>query len=503
MAFRFPSRLVVALLCVIMAVAVFLRFYRLGANPAGVYEDEAFFANLGFCLLSTGHDFQGVFLPVVSYGHDTAVLPFQAYPVAVSVFVFGFNAFAVRFVPAVCGVLIVLASFLLARLLFDDVIALAAAMLVAVSPFQVTYSRIGLTNLIPMTMFFVLGVCFLLSSFKGGRIFMVLAAVAFGMTFLTYFLAHLFVPVFLLGFHLLFSRKLSAPGLKRWYLLFLLLVGFFFFGSLALTQVSRIAGPSHTGWFSELPSNLLEQLRVLLLPGGEWASPPAPGEGGVLYPFELPFLLLGAFLLLRERNSQGMLVVFWACLALFTGAFTSNVLNGSVRRSLSCAGPVLEIIAAYGLVRLLLFFQRRRRAFWLVAGVCVLSLSLSVCQFAYYYFLIQPASLSAEQVFMTPLRDALYYAESLRDRYDRVVVIEDFKLMPYNSHNFLRDYTSFYLGNETTRCTGLSRYSLGNVSQYAPDGRTLFIVRPYEIENATTLQTFYYSNGDAAYLAVA
>lgn len=214
-------------LLVILLIACVLRFYGLGSNPPGLYEDEAFFGSLAYCLLTTGRDFNGNFLPLISYGHLTSIPPLQIYPVVASVFVFGFNEFAVRFYPAFFSVLVVFLTFLLARFLFNDYVALFSSFFVAVSPWHIVYSRIGFANVMPTTFFFVFGLYLFLKGLKDDSRFMACGAFLIAMAFFSYYMSHMFVPFFLFGFHYLFYGELKASGKLRLYYLLLFMLAFF------------------------------------------------------------------------------------------------------------------------------------------------------------------------------------------------------------------------------------------------------------------------------------
>jgi predicted membrane-bound mannosyltransferase len=299
---------VVALfLLVILLFACLLRFYRLESIPNGLYYDEAFFGDLAYCVLSTGRDFEGVSWPLSSSGHGTSVLPLQFYPAAVSVFVFGFDVFAVRFVPALLGVLIVLVTFLLARFLFNDFVGLLSAFLVAVSPWHVVYSRIGFQNILPMVFFFLLGLYLFLRGLQGNKWFIVLGAFCFGLTFFSYFLSHLFVILFLFGFHCLLYNKIESSGRPRFYY-------FFLFISLLLVASLKIAPPDKIfvpfSMVEDLPqflSNLFEQLNVVFSLKGGWSWPPYVNGPGVFYPVYVPLLFLGVFLLFHYKERFNIL----------------------------------------------------------------------------------------------------------------------------------------------------------------------------------------------------
>jgi hypothetical protein len=196
-----------------------------------------------------------------------------------------------------------------------------------------------------------------------------------------------------------------------------------------------------------------------------------------------------------------ILFVFWPLLAFVVGALTSDVSEGSVRRAFTCAGPVFEIIVAYAVYKVLSFYWSNRKVFWLLAFLMTFSLFLGVHQFLTHYFVYQPTSIEAEKVFMTPTKELFNYTESVKGQYDKILVTDRFDVTPsqVNSRLVLEDYVFFYTKNLLNN----SKYVLGNVSPHPINGKTLFVVRDYELVNVTPLKVFSYSNGEVAYKSVA
>jgi len=488
------------LLFFILFVAVFLRFYRLGSLLPSLYIDEAFFGDLAYCVLTTGRDLQGVSWPLISHGHFTTVLPLQFYPTVVSIFVFGFDAFAIRFVPALLGVLIVLLTFLLARFLFNDFVALLSAFLVAVSPFHITYSRLGF-GIFQLTFFFTLGLYLFLRGLKGNGRLMVLGGFCFGLTFFSYYLAHVFVVFFLFGFHYLWHADITSSGKRKPYHLLLFVTLLFFLASLGITPLDKVVAPRMAGDLPEFLSNLFEQLDVVFLFNSDWNWPPYTTGPSIFYPICVPLLPLGVFLLFHHNDRFSIpLIIYWLLLSFIVGAFTSTVFEGSIRRTFACAGPVFEIMIAYAVYRVLLFYQGNKRVFWLLFGLFSIGLLLGVHQFLVHYFVYQPTSIEAEKVFMLPVRELFNYTESLKDHYDRIIVTNNFDTItwPFIPVAFEDYYMSY-----TKKCVVDSKYVFGNVSSYTPNNRTLFVARDYEMVNATPKKVFPYSNGEVAYKIVA
>jgi len=377
---------------------------------------------------------------------------------------------------------------LLARFLFNDFVGLLSAFLVAVSPWHVVYSRVGF-GILQLTFFFSLGLYLFLRGLKGDGRLMVLGGFCFGLTFFSYYLAHVFAPLFLFGIHYLVYNEVKSSGKERlYYLLLFILILFLllslttpYLGKISLLLVDNI--PNAVSNFSEL-------LYSVFLLKGNWSWPPYSGVFGVVYPVCIPLLVLGLVLLVWNRNFQSTLILYWLFLAFFLNAFISSASTGSLRRVFTCAGPVFEIVVAYAVYRILVFYSASRKVFWLLFGLFSIGLLLGIYPFLVHYFVYQPVSIEAEKVFMVPVKDLFNYTESVKDRYDKIIITDRFVV--------LEDYVFFYTKTRLNDST----YVLGNVSSYPPGNRTLFVVRDYELANVTPKKIFYYSNGEVAYKVV-
>ena len=214
-----------ALLAIALAVAGFFRFYQIASNPPGLYPDEAMNGNNAVEALATGA-FK-IFYPE-NNGREGLFINIQA----LSVWLFGPEAWALRIVSAIFGTLTVLGVWLLARELFGGwtgqsreaggppsgeprrglppaaVIALASAFLIATSYWHVNFSRIGF-RAVMVPFFLVFGLAFLLRALRTGSIPMtVLGGLATGLGFHTY-IAFRFAPLIL--------AVPIAASLRSWY----------------------------------------------------------------------------------------------------------------------------------------------------------------------------------------------------------------------------------------------------------------------------------------------
>ncbi|MDD5111073.1 MAG: glycosyltransferase family 39 protein [Candidatus Altiarchaeota archaeon] len=509
------NRQTFCMLSCILLLAGFFRLYKLGEIPPGLFYDEAFFGNLGYCLLTTGKDLNGALLPLVSYSHLAFVLPLQMYPVAGSVFLFGPNEFAVRIIPAAVGILIVLSTFFLARLLFNNnIIGLISSLLVAVSPWHIVYSRIGFVHTFQPTLFLMLSMCLFLKGLQGSPRYLVYSGFAAGMGFFSYFLAHLFVPFFIFGFHYLVYSRVKKLNYTKHYRLFISAIIMMFLLSLLITKISgidleRIPGPPTSESISDLARNIRGLAYTIFIPSGNLEMLPQSNVSYTYYYVYIPLSLAGILLLLKDRRMESTLILYWLILSLVLSALVSDTSHGALRRFYTSAGPVLDIIAAYGIYRILLYYRSRRKILLFLSALITISLALGACQFYASYFIYQPYLIETETAFMTPAKDVFAYTESVKDRYDKIVFTKDFALKNdvlispekvYTTSDLaIEDYQLFY----AKRCAYDAKYVLDNVSSYPMDGKTLLVARSYELANATPLMVFYHRNGEVAYKIIA
>ncbi|MFX1465103.1 MAG: ArnT family glycosyltransferase [Promethearchaeota archaeon] len=137
---------------------------------------------------------------------------------ALSYKIFGVNEFAVRFVPAVFGIISILLTYVLAKQFFEKKIALLSALLLSLCQFHVKYSRQGMLD-VPLTFFSLLTLFLFIKGFNSkssSSILFVLAGVSQGLGILTKWHAAIFPTVTILLFvclqkkwEFLFSRKIA------------------------------------------------------------------------------------------------------------------------------------------------------------------------------------------------------------------------------------------------------------------------------------------------------
>src|SRR5258706_3890220 len=125
----------------ILVAAFFVRFLDLELHPYAFNNDEAQMGSNGICI------FQGTCTNFFDLGWaKQARVNFLPYGLAISLL--GTTAFAVRLTSVFTGTLSVLAVYLFAREVFDSKIAWLSALLLAMLPFHIQFSRTGVGNIV-------------------------------------------------------------------------------------------------------------------------------------------------------------------------------------------------------------------------------------------------------------------------------------------------------------------------------------------------------------------
>ncbi len=125
----------------LLLLAAVLRILFLSDIPNGFTTDEASTGYDAYSILATGRDQHGEFLPFFaqSFGdYNESLYRFITVP---SIAVFGLNEFATRLPAALAGVLTVWIVYLLGKTWHDEHLAWNAALLLAISPWHIFFSR--------------------------------------------------------------------------------------------------------------------------------------------------------------------------------------------------------------------------------------------------------------------------------------------------------------------------------------------------------------------------
>lgn len=425
-------------LLVVVVLATVLRVYQLKDVPAGFFCDEAGLGYNAYTIASAGMDENGNYFPLYFWSFGVSYKnPIFIYAAAIPVKLLGLDEFSVRLTSALFGVGTVIAIFFLGRALFSPWVGLFAAVFLSVCPWHLHFSRIAF-ELISFPFLFVIGVT-LLVRFVQGRRTLPAAMFFFGLCIYAYAVANLFVPMFLLGFGLLYLPTL----LRRWRETLLAVVvalatvgpaGYFLYThSQYSTQYFRNTTNLRPGEDMKLQLQRFERYyleffsRDFLLERGDPISRHAVRGFGELLPVFVPFLLLGASVSLVYPNRAPKLILWWLALYPIAPSLMTEIPSAS-RGIIGVAAFCL--LAGIGLAAALraLGWLGRWRPLSLTLQAAALAgvgyfLVPQLQRYLTAYFVEYPKySAPTYGGFQYGYRDAIHYMESQRANYDLLLM---------------------------------------------------------------------------------
>ncbi len=207
----------------ILALAAFLRFYKLGQIPRGLDWDEVSNAYNAYSILKTGNDEYGKFLPLYNRSFDDYKPPLYMYLNIPTVAVFGLTPLAARLPSAFFGVLTVALVYFLSKILFKkELIALIAMFLMAISSWHIQFSRVGFEANLGLLLTAASFTIFLYGLQRNSQLLLI-SAVLFGLSFYSYHSARLFNPLLLVASIIIFRSQITKTA-KKYLILFVLIV---------------------------------------------------------------------------------------------------------------------------------------------------------------------------------------------------------------------------------------------------------------------------------------
>lgn len=499
-AFRLPQGAVAWALGGILLLAAVLRVYNIADNPRGFFADEASFGYNAYTILTSGTDEHGERFPLLFRAFGEYKLPVYTYGIVPFVAVLGLTEAAVRLAAAAFGIATVLVVYFLGRELFRSQAAgLLAALILAVEPWHVHYSRTGLGDIAAYPLFLTLGLFLFLRGRERPIPWWPTAAVAWGVAFYAYRGGWIFLPPLLALLALLYGRDLLrhwGPALLSAALFALLLapLGQHLVGGAGdrIQQVAVLGAEERHGrspletyaaYFG--PSFLFQQgdngylLRHFL-----------PGQGQ-LYWLQAPFLLAGLAALVWRPRREGVLLL--AAFALYPVGGVLTDANPISSRTIH--GAILfALLTAEGMRATGSILRRLPKGWgrWAVAGLAGVVAGVGVLQAGAYlqrYHGEYPALSAGYWGWQWGPEEIVPIFVSLQDRYDDLVLDGDFNA-PYI---FFRFYAP----------EGCDKCRIGNSDRYDPKRRQLFALRPENVKDSyqyRVLRTLYYPDGQVAFL---
>ncbi|MBU2544318.1 glycosyltransferase family 39 protein [Patescibacteria group bacterium] len=535
---------------IILLSALFLRIYKVDQIPPSLSWDEVSIGYNAYSILKTGRDEHGRFLPLDAFAaYGDYKPPLAIYFTVPFVAVFGLNELSVRLPSALFGTLTVLMTYFLVKELFSKKLyrlyrlstfdlPTTAMLLLAISPWHINMSRAGFEANIAL-FFIILGVYFILLA-REKRAYWYVAWIPFVASVYTFNSARYFAPLFALVLFLFFLKDIK----KHWkefitgviIALVILLpivphllskearlrfaeVNIFTDSSVVATANERMAYDGNSllskivhnrrlgytlSYLRHFADNLQPSFLFIQGDGNPKFSTRAVGQ---LYIIEAPLIAMGILSMFSAYPKIAWILILWIILAIFPAA-TARETPHALRILNSL--PTWQIFIAFGIMRLVNFEIKVIRKYNKIIRYSIIAILLCVYGFSVGYYVHNYYSHYAKKYsgeWQYGYREAVQYAESVKDRYDTIVLTKQIG-RPYMYTLFYGRYDPQYFldtkdayfdiaGFYNVDGFGKYRFVSGGALDYP--GRVLYILPPTHVpDNIDVLNTIRRVDGESA-----
>lgn len=499
-----------AILASILLLGFLIRVYKVDKIPTGFFGDEASIGYNAYSILHTGKDEYGVPFPIFYRAFGEFKNPIELYSTIPSILLFGLNEFSVRFVSVIYGVAGIFAIFLLTQELFKNnryklYLSLLAALFLAISPWDIQFSRAPMEGFMAYVFFTTLGLFTFLVAQEKIKL-LPLSIVLFVFALYSYFPARIFIPLFCIGLSLLYFKfylKNKKITILSFIILLILMLPFIynlFFSEAGLArwnQVNIFSRPLDNqsitkhiinNYFSHFTADYLFFKGDIDMPG-QFITRHSIRGMGEFYLFQLPLILLGIiYFFIKKMKKSLSILLLWIILYPTGNMFT---IETSVQATRAIIGVIpFEIISAAGTI-LIFSFLKRRFLKIIFGALLLLILTFSFRNYLYQYFSLYPLYSSDFWGWQYGPREIIHYFTLEENKYDDEILQPEFNA-PYI-------FFKFYAPNDCKKC------KLGTPdSLYAPNRKQIFAITPkymatYSNFQYKILKTIYYPNRNPAF----
>lgn len=441
------------LLILIIVLAFLLRFYLLGKNPPSINTDEAAIGYNAYSILKTGRDEYGQFLPLAFRSFDDYKPPLYIYLTVPAVAVFGLTEYAVRFPGAAMGVMAVFfVYFLFNRLFHRPRLGLLCSFFVAISPWHLIYTRSAFES--GALVFFTAAAVYFFFKGQDRKFYYLPSILFFGLSPFLYQSAKAFTPL-LVGLLLFFFIWLKNYAVKSKIIISVIYVLILVPGLLTLISPEgslRFQGMSifndqqagidfvetrRVDWLRNdnrsvllfhplfathldtLISSYLSYFRLdYLFMDHSDTRPGYVSQNGLLYLFELPFLIIGFYFLFRKFPlPYGLFILSWLLIAPLAGSVVVGAPTSV--RSTTMIIP-LNLIVAIGILFSLKSLPRH--GFYKILSSLILTIIVIYGLAFYEHMLFVHAPIEHSEQWYYSYKQVVARAQQLAPSYDHVVV---------------------------------------------------------------------------------
>lgn len=506
------------LLVIIFILGLFLRFYKLSEYPIQLGHDEVSQLYDAISVAETGNDIYGNRLPFIFKSVNDFKPPFYTYATVIAFKMFGWKDVTIRITGALFGTLMILGVYLFTNeFIKKKGVAIIAAFLTAISPFEIFYSRKSFEN--------QAGILLMLLGFtllKKKRLFW--GMFVLGLSSYIYSAQMVLVPILLVVYFFIFWKEAKSYLLKG-LIIFLITacpLYYLFYNNpdasnrskaVFITQDSRVGD----GIFKLTKAASLRYIKqfnpkYLFFDGLDMTN--GKRDVGPLFPITIPFLLLGIYLLAKggkEEKKSNLFLFGWILICMIPSGLTFE--DYSPHRAVAVF-TMLNVISAVGIYH---FYKRYKK---LVSVAIFILLFLNLGYFIKRYTVNYPIERSG--LLQYPFAEVSKFAWENHDKYDLIIFDPKFgEYAPWigtGAHYYLAYYghydpalmqREFKIGDQAVRETKFDKFSIRAV--FWPNDHslknTLIIASPWSLpididKHANVIKTFYYKTTAPAFFAI-
>lgn len=544
---------------IILILSAVLRLVQLGTVPVSPDWDEAALGYNAYTLLQTGRDEYGTWLPASIRSFGDYKPPVYAYLTIPSVALFGLSVFSVRLPSAIMGILAVIGVYFLTQQLlllagkqaitkesrdildrYQQHIALGSMALLAISPWHLQFSRVAFEANIGVTIHIWAITVFLMSLNK--RVLLPVSAFLFSLGMYAYHSERVFLPLIGLMLIFLFRKELFEKKSVSYTLWSIAVVAVCLIPLVRImtddATVARLKGTSsftdqvkmlnrsiqkleedqkngnrlgvffdnrRLVWVKTVISGYMSHFSfqwLFLL--GDNPRHHAPAMG-MLYLWELPFMLLGILFLLRYVDLRTKIILIgWILAAPVAASITTGLPHGV--RTLTFL-PTFQILVSMGLVFAYMLSKNYSTMFQKIFGAVVI---LSVCYGCLYYFTMYYVHMDAEvsEDWQYGYKQVVEYTQNHKQAYKKVVVSTSLDqsyifflfYTAYNPSAYLsRGGTGGMYGGDVRVAFDAYEFRPIHWESEVRDGSILYIGSPSDIPKGNVLQ-YTFLNGKPSFI---
>lgn len=532
------------LVLAIVLLGGILRFYKLDSAPPSLNWDEAAVGYNAYTLANFGKDEYGIFFPLYFLSFGEGKNPIHIYFTALSIKLLGLNEFSTRLPSALFGIFNIILIYLLVKIIFEkEVLALLTALFLAISPFNIHFSRFNHEANFTL-FFFMLGAYVFFANIKKEKKLLWLSMVSFCLSFLSYNAAKIFIPLALVLVTILYLDKLRKIP-KQLVSSLLILI---FFGLLIITHPQLLGGTrahqtmqgrsdiEKTYFFKIIDNELLGRINLAILQYS-WhfqpeflfitgdKNPKLSSQTGEFYRVEIFLLILGVFYLMFKKSKEGAFILIWALLGPLPSSLAAEAPHAA--RSAFMMGS-WHIISALGLYFLIGFVKNPLfKKITVIIFLLIFAYSLKGYLTYYYGEYLSRYAIEWQygmkqiveyigkndqysQIFMTDIRAQpyiyfLYFLKTPLSEYLQTVIYNNSQNK--SSNNISAFSNSSFASNGEQKKTNFY-FGGWNTVESSPQEDTLYVLSPSEYDGLRHKSSFeikkviYYPNGQTAFLLV-